>query len=168
MFVLLTYTRNTMKTSARTIRKSTLQRSSLTRTKASSFSKIARSTKRYGKQTLRDLLLSKTFSKSFKVLIGFMVAGSALYGAYAFIGNTFANDVIVSKSEILLRVGKHVPLPVGEPDAVVRVQDAESLRKQKDFFENVKEGDYVIMYPELAIIYDLRNDSIVALKRTER
>ncbi|MFA5132322.1 MAG: hypothetical protein WC444_03290 [Candidatus Paceibacterota bacterium] len=160
------------KTTPKTVRRAPVKKlvpsRSASRAKAGPFSKMARSTKRYGKQTLRDLLLSKTFGKSFKVLLGLMITGSALYGAYAFIGNTFANDVIVSKSEILLRVGKLTSLPQGEPDAVVRVQDAETLKKQKDFFADVKVGDYVIMYPGMAIIYDLRNNSIVALKRTDR
>ena len=97
-----------------------------------------------------------------------LISGTALYGAYAFIGNTFANDIIVSKSEILTRVGKHTDLPSNEPEAVVRVQDPNTLKKQNSFYENVKEGDYIIIYPKMAVIYDLRNDSIIALKRTDR
>lgn len=133
-----------------------------------SISRITRITKSYGKRTLRDLLLSKTFHSTFKIIVGLMVFGSALYGVYAFIGNTFANNIVVSKSEILVRVAKHTELPASDPDAVVRVQDAEILKKQNDFYTNVKEGDYIVMYANLAIIYDLRNDSIVALKRTDK
>jgi len=151
-----------------TLNKIPSKRRTISRAKRTPLARIARNTKRYGKQTLRDLLLSKTFSNSFKVIIGCLIIGSALYGAYAFIGNTFANDVVVSKSEILSMVAKHTSLPIGDPDAVVRVQDAGTLQKQNEFYTNVKEGDYIVMYPELAIIYDLRNDSIVALKRTER
>ncbi len=32
----------------------------------------------------------------------------------------------------------------------------------------MKEGDYIIIYPTAAVIYDLRNDTIVALKRKDR
>lgn len=131
-------------------------------------SKISKSAKRYGKQTLRDILLSKTFHSSFKVLIGLMVTGSALYGAYAFIGTTFADDIVVSKSEILSRVSRHINLPLGEPEAVVRVQDPSTLKKQNTLFENAKEGDYIVMYQDLAVVYDLRNDAIIALKRMNR
>ncbi|MFA6608493.1 MAG: hypothetical protein WCT07_01110 [Candidatus Paceibacterota bacterium] len=152
----------------KTSNKTSTKKGVTSRTKRGAISKMARSTKRYGKQTLRDLLLSKTFHTSFKVLVGLMISASALYGSYAFIGNTFANDVVVSKSEILSRVSKHVQLPTEAPDAVVRVQDAGVLKKQNDFYVNVKEGDYIIMYTNIAVIYDLRNDSIVALKRTER
>jgi hypothetical protein len=129
---------------------------------------MARSTKRYGKQTLRDLLLSKTFHSTFKVFVGLLISGSALYGAYAFIGNSVESVVVVSKSEILARVGKHTQLPEGEPEAVVRVQDPETLQKQNSLYENVKEGDYIVIYPTLAVVYDLRNDRIVALKNSHR
>lgn len=157
-----------MKNSTHTKQKIHTKRTTESRAKSGSISKIARTTKRYGKKTLREILLSKTFHVSFKVFVGLMISGSALYGAYAFIGNTFANDVIVSKSEILSRVSKHIELPEGNPDAVVRVQDASVLKKQNDFYTNVKVGDYIVMYSNIALIYDLRNDSIVALKRTER
>ena len=130
--------------------------------------RIASSTKRLGKKTLREILLSKTFHTSFKVLIGFMVSFGTLYGAYSFIDTTFANDIVVSKSEILSRVGKSISLPSEEPSAVVRVQDAESLKKQNKLYENVKEGDYIIIYPELAIVYDLRNNIILATKHIEK
>ena len=137
-------------------------------TKNKVVSKITRKTKRFGKQTLRDLLLSKTFHTTFKIVVGFMISVSAMYGVYAYIGNTFANNVVVSKSEILTRIAKHIKLPTKEPEAVVRVQDADTLKKQNDFYSNVKEGDYVIIYSNLAIIYDLLNDNLIAFKYTER
>lgn len=131
-------------------------------------SRITSSTKRYGKQTLRELLLSKTFHTAFKIVIGLMISSSAMYAGYAYMENTLANDVVVSKSEIIARIAKHTTLPNEEPEAVVRVQDAETLKKQNDFYENVKEGDYIVVYPKLAVIYDLLGDSIVAMKKTER
>lgn len=129
---------------------------------------MAKSAKRYSKQTLRDLLLSKTFNKGFKVMIAALVFSSALYGAYAFIGDSLAHEVVVSESEILERVGKHTELPEGKPEAIVRVQDPETLKAQNALYENVKEGDYIVMFPTLAVVYDLRNDHIVALKSLRR
>lgn len=131
-------------------------------------SSVAKSAKRYGKQTLRELLLSKTFHAGFKMMIGVLISGSALYGAYAFIGNSIEHDVVVSESEIIERVGKHTQLPEGQPEAIVRVQDPETLRGQNPLYEQVKEGDYIVMYPTLAVVYDLRNDHIVALKSVRR
>lgn len=129
---------------------------------------MAHAAKRYGKQTLRDILLSRTFHAGFKVLVGLVIGGSALYGAYAFIGNSVANEVVISESEILTRIGKHTRLPIGKPIEVARVEDPENLRNQAGLYENVKEGDYIVIYPSLAVVYDLRNDRIVALKSTER
>lgn len=136
--------------------------------KRGTLSKIARSTKKYGKQTLREILLSKTFHSAFKVFIGLLITGSAFYGAYAFIGNTVQNDIVVSQSEIISRISKHTELPDEKPEAIVRVQDPETLQKQAALFGNVKEGDYIVVYPSMAVVYDLRNDRIVALKTTTR
>lgn len=142
------------------------QKSASSRT--SSRSPLFRSVKRKGKETLRDILLSKTFHQGFKSLVGLLIVGSALYGTYAFIGNSIEHDVVVSKSEILARIGKHIDLPEGEPEAVVRVQDPETLKKQNNLYENVKEGDYIVIYPTLAAVYDLRSDRIIAMKSLAR
>lgn len=136
--------------------------------KRSVVSSLARSTKRYGKRTVRDILLSKLFHTTFKVFIGLLISSAAVYGTYAYFGNTIENDVVVSKSEIVARVSKLIGITNEVPDAVVRVQDAETLKKQNEFYAEVKEGDYIVMYPKLAVIYDLRNNSIVAIKKSEK
>lgn len=123
------------------------------------------SAKRTGKRLIRSMLLSRTFQSATKSIFGLFIASTALFGAYSFVSNTFAGDVVISKSEIISRVGKLTILPPGQPDAVVRVEDAETLKKQNAFYENVKEGDYIIMYPTMAVIYSLRTDSIVAIKK---
>lgn len=170
MFVLFAYTEYVMKQSSRVpIKKATTSRVTQRATRREgSLSRAARATRRYGKQTLRDILLSKTFHSTFKVTVGLMIAGSALYGSYALIESRVANDVVVSKSEIIARIGKHIALPDEEPEALVRVQDAEALKKQVALYENVKEGDYILIYPSLAVVYDLRKDHIIALKSTRK
>lgn len=157
-----------VKSSVRSSSKPALKKSTSVRARKSTgiLSHVVRSTKRYGKRTLRDILLSKTFHASFKVMLGLLISGTALYGAYAFIGNSVDNNVIVSQSEIISRISKHTELPAGDPEAIVRVQDPETLQKQAALYENVKEGDYIVVYPTLAVVYDLRNDRIVALKST--
>jgi hypothetical protein len=170
IYVLLPYTRlmkSSVRTSARPKSHTKVARVASKRS-VSPLSKLARTTKRYGKQTLRDILLSKTFHGAFKVFLGLLISGSALYGAYAFIGNSVSNNIVVSQSEIVARIARHTQLPAGAPEAVVRVQDPETLQKENNLYENVKEGDYIVIYPELAVVYDLRNDLIVALKSTQR
>lgn len=145
-----------------------LRKTTARSSKRSVLSVLQRTTTRYSKIALKSILISHAFHTTFKALVVMLVTGTALYGAYAFIGNTFDNKVVVSKAEIIARVAKHTTLPAGDPEAVVRVEDAASLKKQNEFYENVKEGDYIIIYPTAAVIYDLRNDTIVALKRKDR
>jgi hypothetical protein len=128
---------------------------------------VSRSTRRYGKRALRGILLSHTFHSAFKIVTGLLISGAVLYGSYALMGKSLAHDVVVSKSEIVSRIAKLTPIPEEVPDAVVRVQDPDALKKQNIFYDHVKEGDYIVMYPKVAIIYDLRNNEIVAVKKTE-
>lgn len=134
----------------------------------SAVSLFQKSTARYGKRAVRSMLLSKAFHTTFKIGIITLIVGSALYGTYAFIGNNLDDKVVVSKTEIVARVRAHTTLPETEPEAVVRVENADTLKQQNPFYENIKEGDYIIIYPMLAVIYDLRKDTIVALKRKDR
>lgn len=121
---------------------------------------------RYTRIGLRNMLLSRLFNLSIKTGLVGMITFSALYGAYALIGTNVAKDVIVSKSEIINRVGTLTELPKSAPEAVVRVGDPTTLRKQNAFYDGIKEGDYIVVYPSLAVIYDLRNNVIVGLKRS--
>lgn len=142
--------------------------SPLKQTTSSYYLKIKNSVKRRSKQALRDMLLSKLFHTGFKIVVGVLLFSGVSYGLYSYYNPALKNDVVVSKSEIVDRVSKLTTIPEGEPDAVVRVQDPETLKKQNIFYTNVKEGDYIVMYPKIAVIYDLRNNSIVAEKRTDR
>ena len=131
-------------------------------------SSFGKKVKRYAKQGVKSMLLSRKFHTTFKVLVGVVVCSSLLYASYRFIGKTFANEVVVSQSEIISRVAKLTPLPSGEPYEIVRVQDGEDLKKQNPFYQDIKEGDYILMYKEMAVIYDLRNNTIVNMKKSDR
>lgn len=140
---------------------------SAARSSSSRTSRITKSVKRYGKKSLRSILLSHTFHTGFRVLaVGFLVA-VPFYGAYAYIGKTVAHEIVISKSQILDRVAKHMTLPEGKPEAVVRVQDAASLKKQNPFYDQIQPGNYILMYTTEAIIYDLQNDRVVAVKHID-
>jgi hypothetical protein len=131
-------------------------------------SQLTYSAKRQSKQMVKNILLSKLFHTMFKVGTFAVVFCAVSYGLYSYFNRSLENDVVVSKSEIVDRVSKLTSIPAGTPDAVVRVQDPEILKKQNEFYSNVKEGDYIVMYPKMAVIYDLRNNSIVSEKRTEK
>lgn len=120
----------------------------------------------WSKKQIKKLLLLPSFHTFFRFFVTGLVLLSALYGVYAFIGKTLSEDVVISKSEIISRVEKLAVLPPGElPQAVVRVEDPETLQKQNSFYQGVKEGDYVLIYQNTAIIYDLINNKIVNIKQ---
>lgn len=135
------------------------------RNKQSTPSPYGKKLKRYVKQGVKSLLLSPVFHRSFKIVATVVVASGMLYGSYLYIGKTFANEVVISQSEIVARVAKLTSLPREEPYEIVRVQDEEDLRKQNPFYKDVKEGQYILIYKNLAVIYDLRNNVIVGIKR---
>ena len=155
-----------MNKSARISRSSKIapRKAAASRPSKTKLSKVSKSVKRYGKKSLRAILLSHTFHQAVRAVIIVLAIFLPFYGVYAYIGKTVANEIVVSKSQILARVAKHTNLPVGSPEAVVRVQDADILKRQNPFYDQVKAGDYIIMYKSLAIIYDLRNDQILATK----
>ena len=128
-------------------------------------SPYAKKIKRFAKLGIKSLLLSPRFHSACKVVTTVAVIVIVLYGSYLYIGKLFANEVIVSQSEIISRVGKLVLLPNEDPYEIVRVQDQNDLRKQNPFYQDVEEGDYILMYKNLAVVYDLQNNVIVALKR---
>lgn len=136
--------------------------------KSTVVSKVKRSAKKKTKMMVKSLLLSKTFHKAFNVTAIGLLVFFASYIAYTNFTGTFKDEVVVSKSEIVDRVSKLTTLPNETPDDVVRVQDPETLKKQNTFYENVKEGDYIVMYSKMAVIYDLRNNVIVSEKRIEK
>jgi hypothetical protein len=135
--------------------------------KKSLFLKVGHSAKRYSKQTVKNILLSHAFHIFFKIFVGLILFCSVSYGVYMHFHASISNGVVVSKSEIVDRVAKLTTLPSGQPDAIVRVEDAEELKKQNSFYENVKIGDYILMYPKVAVIYDLLNNRIVSVKKSE-
>jgi len=68
---------------------------------------------------------------------------------------------IITQENVISRLKQHIFLP-GEEELILiqRVFLAESLRQQDIFFINVKDGDYLIKYNNMSIIYDYNNDYI--------
>ncbi len=152
------------KTTASDIRKSSSKKASpLHGTRVRVQRSLIRSTKR----GIRTVLLSPVFHTTTKIVLGLIVSSVLLYTSYSFIGRTFANEVVVSQSEIVARVAKLTPLPATLPYEIVRVENKEVLRTQNPFYKNVEEGDYILIYKDIAVIYNLRDNVIVGIKRSE-
>lgn len=165
------YTKKTMKSSS-SVRKKTPVSSTLKekgvskRVVATGTGRTASRLKKFSKRVTKSLLLSSPFQYSVKALGVGVIVASSLYGVYHFAGKTFANEVVISKSEIVSRVAKLVPVPAEPPYDVVRVEDGVNLQRQNPFYKDVKEGDYILMYKDVAIVYDLRSNAIVAMRTT--
>ena len=73
-----------------------------------------------------------------------------------------------SDKYILDKVGVLVPLPKNTTPKMVRVDDPDNLRKENLFYAKVKEGDYIIAYPKLLIIYDAVHNEIENIKESSQ
>ncbi len=165
------YTKRTMKSSSQLRKKtptgSSFKEKSVSKSVAVRYvGKIANRLKKFSKRVTKSVLLSSPFQNSVKALGVGVIIASSLYGVYHFAGKTFANEVVISKSEIVSRVSKLIPIPEEPPYDVVRVEDGVNLQRQNPFYKDVKEGDYILMYKDMAIVYDLRSNAIVAMRTT--
>ena len=132
------------------------------------FKNLISAIKKIIKRRLKSFLLSKLLHVGFYFILVIVVGVSILWGLYNIMKPVLRNNVVVSQSEIITRVSKLVTLPQNEsPDAIVRVEDADILQKQSDFYRSsgVKEGDYILMYRDMAVIYDLRNNLVKGVRR---
>ena len=140
-----------------------------------SMSKFLRRASKYSKKSVKvflrvcDFVTKEIFTYK-KTLVGFsllFIFGLLFFFGKDMISTTLAKTVVVSESEILRRVGTHTSLPKELPTDIVRVKDAEVLRAQHMFYKDIKEGDYIIMYPNRVIIYDLRANVVIAEKSSQ-
>lgn len=63
--------------------------------------------------------------------------------------------------EILQKVRSHMVLPAGVEPTVAMIVDVTQLRSRNAFYNKAKNGDYLIVLPERAILYDPKADKIV-------
>lgn len=68
----------------------------------------------------------------------------------------------ISDQDILNRLKTIILLPDDVTPTMAVVMDAPTLIKQQpDFFANVKNGDRLIIYPDLVILYDYNSNKII-------
>lgn len=71
-------------------------------------------------------------------------------------------DIPVTPEQILEAVARHMILPDVVP-SIAAVQDAAKLSSSQEFFKDVMNGDSVIVYPTMIIVYRSTQDIIVAV-----
>lgn len=68
----------------------------------------------------------------------------------------------VADQAILTQLKKFIFLPENVTPTMAVIKDAEVLKKQQPvFFSNAKNGDHLIIYPDMAIIYDAEAKKIM-------
>lgn len=78
------------------------------------------------------------------------------------IQNNTSTNVSIS-NDIIKDISQIVYLPKEEVTYVVRVKDSNELKDQGEFYKNVKDGDYLVFYPSLAVIYDSYSKRVVSI-----
>lgn len=127
---------------------------------------MIKTSRRFLRRSIKKLYSFKYSSKYFLGLLLLVTIFSGVsYGGYALWDKVNAESLI-SQDEIILRVKKHIELPSIKPEEVVRVEDSNSLKKQNSFYQDIQEGNYIILYSNMAIIYDLQKDEIIAFRRS--
>ena len=111
----------------------------------------------------------KRFSKSFFIIALIVIILG--FAAYYFIdyksilngGNSkVASSTINTEGiKILAQLGKIIVLPLDVNPVIASVTNADTLKSQQAFFTNVKNGDWLIVYPDLAIIFDAKANKIM-------
>lgn len=67
----------------------------------------------------------------------------------------------LSEKEIANRISEHMIVPREDMSMMIKVKDSDGMRKQSAFYKDVQKGDYVVVYPSLAVIYNQKEDRVV-------
>lgn len=106
--------------------------------------------------------------KGITVILAIFISSWGLFFSYKYVQAKMAETDTFSDVYILGKVGGKIALPDGAPVSLVRVEDAEKLKKEHDFYKEVKEGYYIIVYPKLFVIYDAVHEEVVGIKESSQ
>lgn len=74
-------------------------------------------------------------------------------------GNEQANREAAAR--IVEKVKSHIRIPEGVEPTVARIVDVNALRQRNAFYNNAENGDYLVVTPERAILFDPEGDRII-------
>lgn len=106
-----------------------------------------------------------SFKRFFK--LGFLsVALLAIVGTviYGIIFGTKTNAESITQDTVLSQLEEHLFLPEVEPISLMRVSNAKELAAQDVFYKDIKNGDYIIVFENLLLIYDFDKSLIKNIK----
>lgn len=70
----------------------------------------------------------------------------------------------LAQESVLDKIGRHLVLPQNQQPAVVTIQDAAGLKTIQPFYSQVKDGDQLVTFQEMQIVYDPLADKIVYVR----
>jgi hypothetical protein len=112
------------------------------------------------KENKRRISFAKLTRLLFLSTASFIIIISLFTGAITLYSNTSKAET-VSQDSIVSALGKNMILP--EDNTLIevrRISDADNLKTQNDFYKNAKDGDYIIVYQSISILYDYYHNTI--------
>lgn len=106
-----------------------------------------------------------SFSKLFKlslIFTSFLVI--VFITVYAMFLTNHTNAETITQKTILNKLSQTLTLPDQPITSVMRVSNAEELAKENAFYKDVKNGDYIIVFQNMVIIYDFNKGLIKNVK----
>ena len=109
----------------------------------------------------KRLSLSRIFRFAFISVALVFAVGATFYGI---IMSNKTNAESITQEMVLERLGEHLVLPETEPTKIMRVSEAKELATQDEFYETIKNGDYIIVYDNLSLIFNFDQKLIKKIK----
>lgn len=113
------------------------------------------------KRKKRGISLGKLLRLAFVSIALVFILIAAFYGI---IMGSKTSAESINQEMVLEKLGTQLVLPEVEPNKVMRVSDAKELALQDEFYKNVKNGDYIILYDNLMLIYNFDQKLIKNVK----
>ncbi len=113
------------------------------------------------KKNQRRISFSKLFRWTFISVFFISIVFAVIYGVFL---NNKTSAESINQNTVLNQLSKNLILPKDEIINIMRVSNAKDLEKQDIFYKNVKNGDYVIIYKSMVILYDFDKSLIKNIK----
>ena len=109
----------------------------------------------------RRISLSRSFKIMFLSIVSGLVVVIVIFG---YINSAKTKAESVTQDNVISQLSKQINLPNEIPTTFLRVSDAKTLALQDEFYKNVQNGDYIIVYSSIALVYDFANNKIENIK----
>lgn len=60
----------------------------------------------------------------------------------------------LANASTLEKIGRHITLPAGQTATVVTIDDAAGLKKLQPLYANIKDGDQLVTFKDMQLVYD--------------